>query len=71
MKFGHNYGETNPRAKLTAAQVHELRRLRPAAAKPKRYPKGHPLSIASLAKKFGIKPSQVSKICQGGGWGHL
>lgn len=67
----HNSGEGNHLAKLTEEQVREIRRLRPKDGPRRRFPANHPLSLRNLAKRFGIKPSQVSKICLGTGWRHL
>jgi hypothetical protein len=52
---GHVYdGESNPRAKLTWAQVTQIRALR-----------GRGRTQSSLAQEFGISPGHVSRIVRG------
>ena len=53
-------GALNPGAKLTADQVHEIRRLRDAG-----------LTLAEIAPRFGISDRSVSDIARGRRWGHL
>ena len=50
-------GEDNPKAKLTAEQVHEIR-----AAKG---------TLKEIAHRYGIHFSQVSNIKRGNQWRHL
>jgi len=54
---GRNYtGETNPRAKLTAEQVQEIRTL--------------PLSQRKLDYKFGVSPWEIQNILRNRSWKH-
>jgi hypothetical protein len=65
----HNIGSRNPFAKLTELDVVELRAMRPRPRQ--RYPRGHPLSLAVLSQRYGVRPSQLSKAINGVAWRHL
>lgn len=54
-------GEKNPQAKLTSAQVEEIRMLAWTATKQQK----------ELAKEYGVSRSAVSLICRGSNWKHL
>tara|TARA_Y100000034_G_scaffold128726_1_gene183873 strand:+ start:923 stop:1243 length:321 start_codon:yes stop_codon:yes gene_type:complete len=61
-KFQHgttNRGETNGQARLTEAEVHEIRRL------------GSRMSQRQLAARFEIAASQISQILARKAWGWL
>jgi predicted secreted Zn-dependent protease len=68
----HNSGTGNPNAKLTDDVVRQIRRIR-ATLGPycRKVRKSHPASLHSLAKQFGLKPSQVSKVALGRAWSHV
>jgi hypothetical protein len=51
-------GESNPSAKLTGGQVHEIRRL---------YDEDR-VTYKDLAKRFGVSPSQIGNIVRGEKW---
>lgn len=53
-------GSTHPRAKLDADKVREIRQLS-AEGMPK----------AKIAEKFGIVPSGISSVLNGGTWAHV
>lgn len=59
-KKRHAYGERNRKAKLTEAQVIEIRRLR-----------GEGLKLRELAERFPISETVVQQICSGRKWRHL
>lgn len=52
-------GESHPQAKLTEAQIHEIRRLRGSS------------SQEALAARFGVDRSTVGRILSGMTWRHL
>jgi DNA invertase Pin-like site-specific DNA recombinase len=52
-------GEANPAAKLTSDQVKEIRQRRSNGEK-----------LAAIARDYGIKFQQVSKIARGERWAH-
>lgn len=62
-------GEENANAKITADVVREIRALRPFTGK--RLSRTDPNSIASIAARFGISPTQVSQIVKRRSWSHL
>ncbi len=70
---GHRFsaGEKNYGASLTAEDIRQIRRLRAALGDRRRVPRHHKASLHSLAVRFGIKPSQVSKVALGRAWGHV
>jgi hypothetical protein len=56
---GHDLiGEDHPRAKLTAAQVHDIR---------ERYASGQASGV-QLAREFGVRPTNISRIVLGQTW---
>ena len=59
-KMRHAYGERNHKAKLTAAQVIEIRRLRKEG-----------LKLRELSERFPISQTVVQQICSGRKWRHL
>ena len=52
-------GEENPQAKLTAAQVHKIRILRPS------------MTLKALGEMFGVHLSTIHLICSGKKWAGL
>lgn len=63
-------GENNPRGKLTAESVQEIRRL--WSTRPMKFLRSdHPLSLEGLAERFGVKPQAISRIVCGNAWAHL
>ena len=55
------FGERNPKAKMTAAQVIEMRRLRSEEG----------LTLRELSERFPITETVVQQICAGKKWKHL
>lgn len=56
MVVSHNRGEANPRAKLSAADVAEIRRLRATGE----------FSMQALADRYSVVRQTISRICRGG-----
>lgn len=67
----HGKGTDNNNAKVTPEAVQEIRRARASLGGMRRVSGSHPCSLRSLADRFGIKPSQVSKISLGRQWEHV
>lgn len=67
----HNSGEGNPNSELTNEEIRQIRALRASIGDARRVEKSHPASLDSLSKRFGIKPSQLSKIALGRVWRHV
>jgi hypothetical protein len=71
MKKHHNHGDRrgakNGKAKLTDDAVWEIRRAREGAG---RRLSTDPRSTRALAKRFGVTPTQISKVALGQQWGH-
>lgn len=63
-------GENNGRAKLTEAKVLEIRALR-GPFNGKRLHPAHPMSLAALARQFGISSALISRISLGHSWKHV
>ena len=57
LKKGPPPGENHPSSKLTEDQVYQIR----ASVEPQK----------ELAKRFGVSPSTISRICTGKTWTHL
>jgi hypothetical protein len=64
---GKAAGHGNGNAKLSDDDVWEIRRAREGAG---RRPAADPRSTRSLAKRFGVTPTQICKIALGQQWGH-
>ena len=64
-------GENNHYAKVTEEMVRRIREARAAIGNARRVAKDHPASLHSLGLKFGLKPSQVSKVALGRAWSHV
>lgn len=58
---GWNHGEDNPKSKLSADDVLEIRRLHGDEGK----------KDSEIAKIYGVKPSTISRICDGTSWRHV
>ncbi len=70
MRRSPNRGQGNGNAKVTPMMVREIRRARKDPGR-RAWPKAHPNSLTSLAARFGLSVSQVSKIALARQWGHL
>jgi hypothetical protein len=60
-KNRHLFGERYPKAKLTAADVVDIRRLASIGAD----------SVAAIGRRYGIGPSQTKRIVKGEKWRHV
>lgn len=67
----HWNGSQHPNAKLTEADVAEIRATYAAAGRPRRSKPGDPASQAALATKYGVSQGLISTIVRGAGWRHV
>ena len=66
---GRAAGEDNGRAKLSAADIEEIRRLyQPSTVASKNPKTGNPLGIQGLARRYGVSPRQIGRILRGAAW---